>query len=130
MSQRQNQVGTVLAVVALLLSATNTYLIYEHIDSQRERASEQNQRLTEIHEAINRTQESLASLESRLSTSREAVSELETSLRDEVAGLGDEIDVNRLTLERMASTIGEISDELTALSTSLSYEMQGNLSLF
>ncbi|HUS77481.1 MAG TPA: trypsin-like peptidase domain-containing protein [Patescibacteria group bacterium] len=129
MSQRQNQVVTFLVVIALLLSATNTYLIYEHIDSQKKRDSEQNQRLKEIQEAINRTQESLTTLESGLSTNWEAVSELETNLRDEVAGLGDEIDANRLTLEDTASAIGKISDEITALSTSLSYEMQGNLSL-
>jgi predicted nucleic acid-binding Zn-ribbon protein len=86
MSQRQNQILTVLIIIAVVVSGANTYLLFNHIDMQKEQyASLEN--IAKLRDDLDDVASSLEGLQDEMSSLQGDVSEFEEEIADRLDGL-------------------------------------------
>ena len=81
MSQRQNKILTVLIIIAVVVSGANTYLLFNHIDMQREQyATLEN--IAELRDDLDDVASSLEGLRDEMASLQGDVSKVEEEMAD------------------------------------------------
>ena len=123
MSQRQNQILTILIIVAVVVSGANTYLLFSHMEMQREQyATLEN--IAELREDLDGVASNLDSLQDDIESLQGELSEVEGDISDRLDGLEAGIQDSLDELASLDSTLEEVTGEITGFNSSLREELE------
>jgi len=126
MAQKPSRLTTVVVVVAILLSAYNTFLIFNssnvwnaEIDELRSESAEAEGRIAELESMLGNISSDLDAL-AEIQEGLETVSSELTSITEMIDSSTGDIEGIRSDLEAVTGKVSEISGDLSALNTSIS----------
>jgi len=123
MSQRQNQILTVLIIIAVAISGANTYLLFNHIDLQKEQyATLEN--IAELKDNLDDVASSLDGLQDEITSLQGNVSEAEEEIADRLAGLEAGIQETLDELSSLETTLEDMTGEISGFNSSLRDELE------
>ena len=123
MSQRQNQILSVLIVIAVVVSGANTYLLFNHIDMQREQyATLEN--IAELRDDLDDVASSLEGLRDEMASLQGDVSEVEEEMADRLDGLEAGIQESLEELSSLETTLESVTGEISGFNSSLLDELE------
>ena len=121
MSNRTLKLVAIIAVVTIIFSAFNTYLILDSIRAQ-EQLNAQEERINELEtslEQFSAQSEQLEELQGALDAQEERVSELQSAL-DELSVQGDQLNVQEGQISELQSRLDEARDNIGEATSNLS----------
>jgi len=121
MSNRTLKLVAIIAVVAIIFSAFNTYLILDSIRAQ-EQLNTQEERINELEtslEQFSAQSEQLEELEGALDAQEERLNELQSVL-DDVAVQAEQLDVQEEQISELQTAINDTKDNLAEATSALS----------
>ncbi len=121
MSNRTLKLVAIIAVVAIIFSAFNTYLILDSIRAQ-EQLNTQEERINELGtslEQFNAQSEQLEELQGALDAQEERLNELQSVL-DDVAVQAEQLDVQEEQISELQTAINDTKDNLAEATSALS----------
>ncbi len=121
MSNRTLKLVAIIAVVAIIFSAFNTYLILDSIRAQ-EQLNTQEERINELETSLKQfsaQSEQLEELQSALDAQEERLNELQSAL-DEVAVQTEQLDTQEEQISELQIAINDTKDNLAEATSALS----------
>lgn len=121
MSNRTLKLVAIIAVVAIIFSAFNTYLILDSIRAQ-EQLNTQEERINELEtslEQFSAQSEQLEELQGALDAQEERLNELQSVL-DDVAVQAEQLDVQEEQISELQTAINDTKDNLAEATSALS----------
>jgi len=121
MSNRTLKLVAIIAVVAIIFSAFNTYLILDSIRAQ-EQLNTQEERINELEtslEQFSAQSEQLEELQGALDAQEERLNELQSVL-DDVAVQAEQLDAQEEQISELQTAINDTKDNLTEATSALS----------
>lgn len=123
MSQRQNQILTVLIIVSVVVSGANTYLLFSHIDLQREQyATLEN--IAELRDDLDDVASSLDGLQDDITSLQGNVSAVEEEIADRLEGLETGIQESLDELSSLETSLEDVTGEIQGFNSSLRDELE------
>ncbi|MBL7168281.1 trypsin-like peptidase domain-containing protein [Candidatus Bathyarchaeota archaeon] len=123
MSQRQNQILTVLIIIAVVISGANTYLLFNHIDLQREQyATLEN--ISELRDDLDDVASSLDGLQDEITSLQGNFSEVEEEIADRLGGLEEGIQESLDELSSLETTLEDVTGEIQGFNSSMRDELE------